>query len=65
MVSLAPALIRLLNFTLPGHAVPPQEPPEVSRQPETFQLPGGWSDAGEAVWIWAVGTQVWPDAQDI
>ena len=58
---LAPALLHLLISTLPGQAAPPQEPAGVPRQSEAFQLPGGRSDAGEAVGIRAVGTQVRPD----
>lgn len=53
------------HFPSSGHAVPSQEPPGVPRQPEAFQLPRGWLDASEAVWIWAVGTQVWLDMQNV
>lgn len=59
------ALSPVLIIALAGHAVPPWEPTEVSWQLETFQLPGGWPDAGEAVRIWVVGVQAWQHTQDL
>lgn len=53
------------HFHSSGLAVPPQEPTGIPWQPEAFQLPGGQTDAGEAVRIWAEGTQIWPDIQKI
>ena len=55
----------LAHFHSSGLAVPPQEPTGIPWQPEAFQLPGGQTDAGDAVRIWAVGTQIWPDVQNI